>query len=148
MSNTRNFKSLKNFGKKLVMMGGLLGLLFFVAHEAKADGDDWYKVKVLGYHTNSEGVEFQVPTGGCLKKSDFRVRRLADDRYEGLYHLLLTTNRVDQCRRFFPFGAFVKFSFEEIGVKMGDGFVVENAGGIVRRAGFADVFEVLPADGE
>jgi hypothetical protein len=108
---------------------------------AKADEPNWHQVRLLGFKTGPGGIAFQVPTGGCLKKTDFAARALRDG--SGPVYLQLLSARVDNCRGAFPYGTTIRFSYDEMGIQVGESFVILNEGGVVNRAGFVEALQSL-----
>jgi hypothetical protein len=71
--------------------------------------------EVYGFHTDDEGVTFQVYSGGCTAAESFKLDvtpSLASDSPT------VTLLRVipDYCRAFFPHGILVKFPFASNGL--------------------------------
>jgi hypothetical protein len=106
---------------------------------ANANLERAHKVRLLGFSTSPGGVAFQIPTGGCLDKNDFAVRVIREGT--GPVLLQLVTERIDSCRVAVPYGKVIRFTYDEIGVHVGESFVITNTSGIVNRAGYAEIFE-------
>ncbi len=78
---------------------------------------------ILGFLPRPEAVYFQVHSGGCTLKSDFKVsvENIGDRKSVRLFRI-----NPDECLAFFPTGATLKFSHEELGLKSGDHFMISN----------------------
>lgn len=78
---------------------------------------------ILGFIPRPEAVYFQVHSGGCTLKSDFKVsvENIGDRKSVRLIRI-----NPDECLAFFPTGATLKFSHEELGLKSGDHFMISN----------------------
>jgi hypothetical protein len=97
----------------------------------------WREAQVLGFSTGPNGIAFQVPTGGCLTKDDFAIRVFRQSGGPTLLQLLLA--KADRCRMAVPYGKIIRFSYDEIGIAMGESFMIINTSGVVNRAGFAEI---------
>jgi hypothetical protein len=135
----------KNSGLLTVcMILGAFAFQFGASSVAHAE-DEWHKVKILGYVTGPNGLTFQVPTGGCLQKSHFNVRVIREG--DAPVVLQLMVNKVDECRRSYPYGTTIRFSYSEIGIEVNESFTVNNGSGVATRAGYAERFDTRPAGG-
>ena len=78
--------------------------------------------QVLGFMIDDIGISFQVETSGCTSKADFRVKLTwAEPR-----HLDLIRVRPDPCDAVIPYGTRIFFSWEEMGLKLGDWWEIGN----------------------
>ena len=87
--------------------------------------------EILGYRPMSDGIVFQVRSGGCTHKTDFLAETKRDQR-TGATELILLRIRPDLCHPFLPMGERFKFSYAELGLTAGEDFVVKNKNGIVQ----------------
>lgn len=128
----------KRAGKwaKLFLSAGALLAMLGAGGVANGAPTDWQKVRVLGFSTGPSGVAFQIPTGGCLEKEDFAVRVIREVNRPAIVQLV--TAKADACRMAVPYGKVIRFTFDEIGIRVGESFVITNNSGIVNRAGFAE----------
>jgi hypothetical protein len=129
---------------RLLLSAGALLAMFAVSGVANAAYADWQKVRVLGFSTSPSGVAFQIPTGGWLDKDDFAVRVIREVNRPAI--LQLVTAKTDACRMAVPYGKVIRFTFDEIGIRVGESFVVVNNCGVVNRAGFAEENFDLPQE--
>lgn len=107
-------------------MKSLLSVLFvFICSSAQADIGNYYmKESTMGYMTRPDAVYFQLTSGGCTHKEDFKVEveNQADIKQVTLYRI-----RPDDCRAFLPVGVIIPFSYKELGLKSGDHFFIGNS---------------------
>lgn len=111
--------------RKLVL-SILLGLSSLTVHAADNAGT---QEKILGYQPARTGIFFQVKSGGCTQREDFRVL-LAKDA-NGILQMTLVRIRPDTCHPFLPMGIRFKFTYQELGMNAGEAFTVLNSNGIV-----------------
>lgn len=83
---------------------------------------------LIGLLIRSEGILFQVASGGCTTKDDFKVEVLES------YPLQLRLIRLqeDPCDAYLPLGTRIRFTFRELGINPGDLFRVVNPLGTIR----------------
>ena len=70
--------------------------------------------KILGAEVKPAGISFQVPSGGCTKKTNFGLQTVS-------FHPLtvrLVRVRPDYCQGAHPKGTTISYSFSEMGVHM------------------------------
>ena len=98
----------------------LFSISFAFALFAQASGP---RIENLyGYSVDSEGITFQVFSGGCTSKNSFRVAQHGtSDRQLALYRII-----PDPCKAFFPYGVFVRYSYEELNLGPSLSFRVVN----------------------
>ena len=77
---------------------------------------------ILGLVYNAEGVIFQVESSGCTKKSAFVILHL--ETYPE--QIILSRTDQDHCNVHRPYGTFIKFTYQELGKKIGDKFDIGN----------------------
>jgi hypothetical protein len=87
--------------------------------------------EILGYRPISDGIVFQVRSGGCTHMNDFVAETKRDQR-TGATELILLRVRPDLCHPFLPMGERFKFSYAELGLTPGEDFIVKNENGIVQ----------------
>ena len=80
---------------------------------------------LLGLLYSADGLEFQVPSTGCTEKSHFVVQRLSmEDQISS--QLLLIRQVPDYCDAYVPFGIRISYSYEELGLEVGESFTLLN----------------------
>jgi hypothetical protein len=84
--------------------------------------------KILGHTVDEEGITYQVMSGGCTKKGDFKVMQLETMPVQ----LKLVREKMDYCEAFFPYGTMVKFTWNELGLSTGTEITVANPEAIIR----------------
>lgn len=84
---------------------------------------------LMGHFVTQGGVQIQVPSGGCTWKKHFQVTQEFKD---GVHHLAFVRLQQDPCRAYIPYGEILTFSFEELGLKAGDRFMMANPEGVLR----------------
>ena len=77
---------------------------------------------LLGLQVDARGVVFQVFSGGCTTKADFRIARFQSDPVQ----LLLIRMHPDRCEAVVPYGTRLRYSYERLGLEHGQSFVVLN----------------------
>lgn len=92
------------------------------APEAPATSTDSAET-LLGLWVDADGVTFQVRSGGCTQKSDFRIV----SRERDPLRLALVRDSADPCKAFVPYGVGITFSFEELGIAPGSAFEIVNS---------------------
>ena len=77
---------------------------------------------LLGVNTSSEGIEFQVYSGGCTKKQDFELLQLES------FPVQLDLRRLnkDFCEAYLPYGTKILYTWDELGVSQGTRFILRN----------------------
>jgi hypothetical protein len=84
---------------------------------------------VIGHFVTQGGVQVQVQSGGCTYKRQFTVKQ---ELREGVHQLAFVRLQQDPCRAYIPYGEIISFSFEELGLKAGDLFMMANPEGVMR----------------
>lgn len=102
--------------KKVLMM---MTMLSFATGAAFAETTT---EAIMGFTTDSDGVTFQVMSGGCTRKSDFQVMLLEVQPAQ----VLLKRVKMDGCEAYLPFGTKVTFSYSELGLGEGQEFRIGN----------------------
>jgi hypothetical protein len=74
---------------------------------------------LMGHFTTQGGVPIQVTSAGCTWKKQFKIRKEIDERR---IRLVLNRQVVAPCRAYISYGEILTFSFEELGLKAGDGY--------------------------
>jgi hypothetical protein len=77
---------------------------------------------LMGMTHDRQGITFQVASGGCTSKDNFEMRIL--ETYPAQLDLVKIVP--DYCEAFFAYGTKVFFSYEELGLKSGDRFIISN----------------------
>ena len=103
---------------EIVMKNILLIILLFSLNANASGGPE----VILGYSYNSDGVSFQVESGGCTQKSDFSFQIL--EKYP--IEIILIRDRADFCEAYYPYGTVIEFTYKEMGVTEGMEFVIGN----------------------
>lgn len=85
--------------------------------------------KILGYQPSARGVVFQVASGGCTRRDDFKATIQRNE--VGVVQLVLIRTRPDLCYPFLPMGERIGFTFEQLGFNSGERFTVLNPNGVV-----------------
>lgn len=82
---------------------------------------------LLGFMVTRQGLDFQVTSGGCTEKADFRVDLLES------YPIQLQLIRIkeDWCKALLPEGKTISFTYEELGLSERDAFSVVNPLGVM-----------------
>ena len=93
---------------------------------ASPDGDAPLEL-VFGYAVGIEGVTFQVQSGGCTNKESFRIE-LQEKEPMGV---ALYRVQPDYCEAYLPYGVFVRFSYDEIGLRGNGRFQIVNPTGAI-----------------
>lgn len=78
--------------------------------------------RILGFSISEKGVIFQVPTGGCTSKDNFSIESL--ETLPVQVHLI--RNKADLCKAYFPYGVKLEYTFEELGLRSGEEFLIKN----------------------
>lgn len=81
------------------------------------------KEPLLGYMHDRKGVTFQVYSGGCTSKEDFLINYSTKN---GELSLSLNRKIPDNCRAYYPYGIFLHYSYEELGIGKGQQFLILN----------------------
>ena len=79
---------------------------------------------LLGYVNNSEGLTFQVFSGGCTGKDSFYIQFENQDNNQ--LAIALYRKTPDYCRAYYPYGKLIYFSYEELGIKTDQRFKISN----------------------
>jgi hypothetical protein len=85
---------------------------------------------ILGFSVDSEGITYQVISGGCTKKADFNVNLTVNQNQR--IELKLLRNKQDFCEAYLPYGTNIKFSWTELGLKAGSMVKVANPNSFIR----------------
>ena len=114
----------------------ILTILVGFSSMAMSAVPDVTQEKILGYQPAHTGIYFQVKSGGCTQREDFRVQSSKDDN--GILQLTLLRVRPDTCHPFLPMGIRFKFTYEELGMTAGEPFTILNGNGIVHGSAWDD----------
>lgn len=109
--------------KSLVLTSLVAAIGFAAISNADAKAAAWpgYE-KIYGSTTNGDGITFQVASGGCTKKEDFKVIVTP-----GLVKSVrLVRLKADKCEERNPYGVLLEYTYEELCLKDGDRFEVQN----------------------
>ena len=79
---------------------------------------------LIGFVQDQHGFVFQVYTGGCTSKDDFRLNAVQND--EGVMEMSLFRIRPDFCKGMFRFGKFVRYSYYELKLQNTETFEIMN----------------------
>jgi hypothetical protein len=79
-------------------------------------------VPLLGFAVDKNGISVQVPSGGCSVKNDLSV----DIRESEPAQLVIKRKEADDCEGNFPFGKKFRFSWKDLGLKLGQKFLLVN----------------------
>jgi hypothetical protein len=91
---------------------------FFIASSAFSASTEM----LMGVTYDSQGVTYQVFSGGCTSKRSFSVTLLETDPVG----LVLTRTSEDFCEAYLPYGVTLTYSYAELGLASGDSFVIKN----------------------
>ena len=108
--------------KKSVMFPFFL-LLGFGLSPAFAEHEEM----LLGIRVDNAGIEFQVASGGCTDKENFRIEQKESLPVE----LKLIRTLEDLCEMNVPYGTFLRYTYKELGLNQHDRFHVANRLGSV-----------------
>jgi hypothetical protein len=109
--------------KRLIFIVALVALLAPIRQMAQnVDHEMGAVEQLLGLQVDPEGVTFQVFSGGCTRKEDFRIERFQSDPTQ----LLLIRVVPDTCEAFLPYGTAIQYSYESLGLDNGRKFIVLN----------------------
>ena len=91
----------------------ILGTLIILLTSTSAWASDYPPETLIGYIRDYKLMTFQVFSGGCTKKEDFKleVNNQRETTYVTLYRLY-----PDYCKAFIPFGTYVSFTYTELGI--------------------------------
>lgn len=78
--------------------------------------------QLYGLQVGPEGITFQVFSGGCTTKENFRIQRFTADPIQ----ILLIRVVPDLCEAFRPYGTTLTYSYESLGLENGQSFIVLN----------------------
>ena len=89
---------------------------------------------LLGVTYDLTGITFQVSSGGCTTKSDFKILQIGPSPLPYL-QITLVREAIDLCPASPLHGITIKFTYEEMGIKKGTEFVISNpvVTGVIRR---------------
>ncbi|MFK7824007.1 MAG: hypothetical protein AB8G05_07620 [Oligoflexales bacterium] len=107
----------------------LVVFLCFLNNEAVGFSQPPVEDHIFGVEMTKQGPVFQVYTGGCTEKEDFKVEVL---RVKNPVLLRLLRLKPDYCKAYHPYGIKIKFSFEELGLAPFTYFKVVNPRRIVQ----------------
>jgi hypothetical protein len=62
------------------------------------------------------GIEVNVPTGGCTRRSDFSIEAV---RTDGRASVVIRRRVPDECKGHFPAGTWIRFTWKELGLTPG-----------------------------
>ncbi len=79
--------------------------------------------KIFNYTIGSGGIAFQVNSGGCTDKNNFRIETASD---EGQTKLTLVRTTPDYCKARIPGGTLIIYSFEELNLDPNVQYKIEN----------------------
>lgn len=100
---------------------------------------------LLGLQVDARGVVFQVFSGGCTTKADFRLARFQSAPVQ----LLLIRMHPDRCEAVVPYGTRLRYSYERLGLEHGQRFVVLNPTApvqVVQRGEDTIALEAIPEE--
>ena len=111
--------------KKLTIIGLLCTTLMLWPAAGRSQTATRELIESLyGFRYGPDGLSFQVYSGGCTQKSDFVV--MTSEGTDGVIRIVLVRVRADGCEAFMPYGTFITFSFDDLGLDWGDEFEVVN----------------------
>lgn len=84
--------------------------------------------QILGFTVDSQGINYQVRSGGCTNKKDFEVQSLETNPIQ----LKLVRNKPDFCEAFAPYGSTVKFTWAELGITDGSEVTIANPKAVIQ----------------
>jgi hypothetical protein len=109
--------------KPIVFILAFFALLIPGGNSTQDTGQETGTVEqLLGLQVGPEGVIFQVFSGGCTTKDDFRIERFQADPVQ----LLLIRLEPDTCEAFIPYGTTIRYSYESLELENGQRFIVLN----------------------
>ena len=97
-------------------------LVLFIFSLNKAYSSESISELLLGLEYGPKGLTFQVRSGGCTDKNDFNIQLIETSP---LSIKLIRTNK-RMCRAFIPYGTKVHYTYEELGIKEGSIFNIQN----------------------
>lgn len=103
-------------------MKRLAVLIFFVSQAALANPVHFERI--MGYQPGKNSLSFQVRSGGCTQKSDFKVQVEQTSPY--LAEVYLYRIHPDPCLSFLPLGTQIKFDLDELGLSNGMNYIIKN----------------------
>ena len=77
---------------------------------------------IWGVQITPKGLVFQVFSGGCTKKKDFKVEIMESYPVQ----ILLVRVKPDPCDAFVPMGKKIRFKWRQLGLQAGNEFSVVN----------------------
>ena len=95
-----------------------LGFISFTGIQAA----DAQSESLMGAYYDSEGITYQVYSGGCTRKAHFDV--LIQETFP--VGLRLVRKQPDLCEAYIPYGVHIKFTWDELGMRNGDKFHFAN----------------------
>ncbi|NRA47432.1 MAG: hypothetical protein HRU09_20985 [Oligoflexales bacterium] len=107
---------------------GIIMVFFCIGIDAFAYSQKPIEDQIYGVEMTEDGPVFQLYTGGCTEKEDFKVEVLRSKPV--LLHLLRL--KPDYCKAYHPYGTKIKFSFEELGLAPFSFFKVVNPRRVVQ----------------
>lgn len=112
---------MKNLGAIIISLISVFSLTSSFAAE---------RATLLGITFDSNGITFQVPSGGCTDKNTLNVALLETSPVQ----VELQVIQRDNCEAYLPYGARIFYSYEELGLSRGTEFKVVNkvAPGVLR----------------
>jgi hypothetical protein len=87
---------------KLIAIFALIAPVFAGADQVES---------ILGFNVDSKGLTYQVASGGCTKKSDFKLNILETHPAQ----LVLVRTKVDACEAYLPYGVKLEWTWQELG---------------------------------
>lgn len=98
-------------------------LMMFTAPKSFADPVPPYMEPLLGTMTSLEGVHIQVRSRGCTSKDSFLVKK---EKNGATMELRFIRVENDPCLALLLYGEILSYSFEELGLNLGEKFIVRN----------------------
>ena len=91
----------------------IVGAILILLNINIAQASDYPQEVLIGYIRDYKQMTFQIFSGGCTKKEDFR---LDIEVYNKMTYVTLYRVIPDYCKAFVPFGTYVAFTYGELGI--------------------------------
>jgi len=95
-------------------MKQLLGFFLFSMFTFGVSASDWQKEVLIGFVRDDRGMVFQVYSGGCTDKDDFKI---VLDNQANVTTLTLFRINPDYCKALLPFGRYITYTYEELNLR-------------------------------
>lgn len=103
----------QTWGRVMKQIKQMLGFLLIISAAFTATASELKEEVLIGYIRNQHGMVFQVYSGGCTEKSDFKV---IVDQHQDKTFLTLYRANPDYCKASMPFGRTITYSYSELNI--------------------------------